>query len=304
MPESKTRRVGNRSDDRSNPRHPVYVISKGRWEARKTVKALTKIGVPFRLVVEPTEHDLYASVVDPGIILTLPFHDLGQGSIPARNWVWKHALSEGHDWHWILDDNISGFFRLNRNLKTPVADGTIFRAAEGFVERYQNVGEAGFNYFMFAPRKARVPPLYLNTRIYSCILLRNDLPFRWRGKYNEDTDLSLRILKSGLCTVLFNAFLCFKQTTMQAKGGNTDDLYRDGDGFDGRLEMALSLRRQHPDVVTVTRKWGRWQHHVDYSGFRSNRLILRRGVVVPEGIDDHGMSLEQLRDGEWKKERK
>jgi hypothetical protein len=194
-----------------------------------------------------------------------------------------------------LDDNIGGFYRLNRNLKTPVADGTIFRCAEDFVDRYENVAKAGFNYFMFAPRKNRVPPLYINTRVYSCILLDNSRDYRWRGRYNEDTDLSLRILKDGLCTVLFNAFLAEKSQTMTMKGGNSDELYKD----DGRLKMAQSLVDQHPDVAYVSEKWGRYQHHVDYTPFRHNGLRLKSGVTVPRGIDNYGMVLEENVSGNW-----
>jgi hypothetical protein len=36
--------------------------------------------------------------------------------------------------------------------------------------------------------------------------------------------LSLRALKDGLCTILFNAFLAGKVTTLRMKGGNTDEL--------------------------------------------------------------------------------
>jgi hypothetical protein len=252
-------------------KYPVYVVSKGRWRSRLTVKALERMGVPYRVVIEPQERDEYASVIDPDKLLVLPFSNLGQGSIPARNWIWEHALEQGATWHWILDDNIQGFYRLYNNIKTPVACPNVFHAAENFVDRYENVGMAGLNYFMFASRKTIVPPFYLNTRIYSCILIRNDLRHRWRGRYNEDTDLSLRVLKDGLCTVLFNAFLCLKQTTMTIKGGNTDELYRG----DGRLRMAESLRDQHPDCVTVSRRWGRWQHQVDYNRFRRNRLKLK-----------------------------
>lgn len=278
-----------------NPRYPVYIISKGRWEKRLTADSLLKMGVPFHIVVEPQEADLYAQHVDRARILTLPFSNLGQGSIPARNWVWEHAISTGAERHWIMDDNIDGFYRLYRNIKTPVADGTVFYAAEEFVERYQNVAEAGFNYFMFASRKTVMPPFYLNTRIYSCILLRNDLPHRWRGRYNEDTDLSLRILKDGWCTVLFNAFLAMKTTTMTMKGGNTDELY----AGDGRLEMAQSLVNQHPDVARVSEKWGRYQHHVDYSSFRRNKLVLKPGVTVKPGINNFGMVIQDLVDGRW-----
>lgn len=249
-------------------RYPIYVISKGRWESRLTSKALEKLGIPYRIVVEPQERGDYAAVIDPDKILTLPFSNLGKGSIPARNWVWKHSLRRGDRRHWILDDNLDGFYRLNHNLKVKVVDENPFSFAEDFVDRYENVALAGLNYEFFADRRSEHPPFRLNTRIYSCILIQNDVPHHWRGRYNEDTDLAIRLLKSGWCTVLFNAFLCKKMPTMKLSGGNTDELYRG----DGRLRMAKSLQKQHPDVVKVTRKWGRWQHHVDYRPFRKNKL--------------------------------
>jgi hypothetical protein len=141
-----------------------------------------------------------------------------------------------------------------------------------------------------AKQRQNIPPFYLNHRVYSCILVKNDIPYRWRGRYNEDTDLSLRALKDGWCTILFNAFLANKQATMQMGGGNTDELYQD----DGRLEMAKSLQRQHPDVVKITRKWGRWQHQVDYRPFKKNKLIKREGIEIPEGVNNYGMELVRV----------
>ncbi len=270
-----------------NPKYPIYVISKGRWESRLTVKALLSCCVPHRVVVEPQEYAAYSAVIDPATLLILPFSNLGRGSIPARNWVWDHSVGQGYARHWIVDDNINRFFRFNRNLKVPADAGAMLRAIEDFTERYENVGLSGPSYFMFVKRKYIVPPFIPNTRIYSCILIDNALPLRWRGRYNEDTDLSLRVLKSGLCTVLFNAFLAEKMPTMTMKGGNTDELYKG----DGRLEMAKSLQRQHPDVVKITRKWGRWQHHVDYRPFRGNKLIRRPDTVIPEGPNEYGMRL-------------
>lgn len=278
-----------------NPRYPVYIISKGRWESRLTARALDELGVPFRIVVEPQERDQYAAVIDPAKILVLPFSNLGQGSIPARNWVWEHSIKEGHARHWIMDDNIQRFYRLARNEKRPIGDGAAFNIMEEFVDRYENVPMAGPNYrFLVKHRQPRIPPIYINHRIYSCVLLQNDTAHRWRGRYNEDTDLSLRFLKDGKCTILFNTFLAAKLATMIAKGGNTDELYRQTDDFDGRLEMARSLQRQHPDVVKITRKWGRWQHHVDYRPFKGNKLIRREGVEVPEGVDNFGMKLVRV----------
>jgi hypothetical protein len=271
-----------------NPKYPVYIISKGRHDTRLTSKSLEKIGVPYHIVIEPQEYDLYASVIDAKKILVLPFSNLGLGSIPARNWVWEHAISIGAERHWILDDNINGFYRFNHNLKVPVYSGTIFKVAEDFVDRYENVAISGFNYFMFASRKSIYPPYYLNTRVYSCILIKNNIDFRWRGRYNEDTDLSIRALKAGYCTILFQAFLCDKATTMTMKGGNTDELYIG----DGRLQMAQSLVEQHPDIVSISWKWGRHQHHVDYRAFKYNKLIKKSNIIIDEKINNYGMILK------------
>lgn len=275
-----------------NPRYPIYIVSKGRADSRLTSRVLEAMRVPYAIVVEPQEYADYAAVIDPVKILTLPFSNLGQGSIPARNWIWEHAIATGADRHWILDDNINGFVRLHKSRKIPVTDGAIFAAAEDWADRFQNIALAGFHYRFFARTGANIcntdrSPFLLNSRVYSCILIKNDLPYRWRGRYNEDTDLSLRVLKDGWCTVLFLAFLANKQATLTMHGGNTDELY----AGDGRLKMAQSLQAQHPDVVTITRKWDRWQHQVDYRPFKGNRPILRPGVVIPDEPNNYGMVL-------------
>lgn len=281
------------------PQFPIYIISKGRAQSRFTVKTLNKINVPFRIVVEEQERAEYAAVIDPARILVLdPEYQrrydtfgragahLGTGSGPARNFVWDHAVTEGHAFHWLMDDNIRYFYRLNRNVYGEVLDGTVLRCMEDFVLRYENVALAGPNYFMFAPRKQKMPAFRLNTRIYSCLLIRNDIPFRWRGRYNEDTDLSLRVLKAGWCTVLFNAFLQHKEVTMRVKGGNTDTIYKEGTGAKSRM-----LAEMHPDVAEVVERWGRIHHFVDYTPFEKNHLILKPGAAVPAGLNEYGMEV-------------
>lgn len=274
-----------------NPKYPVYIISKGRWESRLTSKALEQRGIPYRIVVEPQELAQYAAVIDPAKILTLPFSDLGQGGIPARNWVWEHAIAEGAARHWILDDNMPQFFRLTDGIKYSTTTGSTFAAIEDWADRYDNVALAGMQYQDLSPARDVAYPILLNTRVYSCILIDHRLPIRWRGRYNEDTDLSLRALKAGWCTALFYAFMVANLATMKMKGGNTDTLYHQDARFDGRLAMARSLQRQHPDVTKVVWKWGRWQHSVDYRPFKGNRLLPRPGVVIPEGVDNFGMVL-------------
>ena len=273
-----------------NPKYPIYVISKGRWESRLTIKALTKREIPHRVVIEPQEYDQYANITDPDTLLVLPFSDLGQGSIPARNWVWEHSIEEGHKRHWILDDNIRSFYRLNKNQLHTTTSGTTIAACEDFVDRYKNVALSGMQYMMFAPQKGKHPPFTLNTRIYSNILIQNDIPYRWRGRYNEDTDLSIRVLKDGWCTVLFYAFLAEKIATMTMEGGNTEDLYQD----DGRYQMALSLQKQHPDVTKIRWIWGRHQHLVNYKPFKNNRLVKVDPDKQYKQNDEFGMKFVNL----------
>lgn len=273
-------------------RYPIYIISKGRADTRLTSKTLEYMNVEYKIVIEPQEYEIYASVIDSRKILILPFSNLGRGSIPARNWVWRHAIKNGHKKHWLMDDNIHLFFRFNHNMKIPVDSGAIFDAMEDFTDRYKDVAFSGPNYFMFASRKTgNIKPYLKNTRVYSCTLINNSLPMRWRGKYNEDTDICLRALKKGYRTILFSAFLQGKTTTMAMKGGNTDSVYTDGDN---RYKFAESLKNQHPDVVEITQKFGRFHHHVNYKPFKINKLILKEGLNIPDQINNYGMKLKSV----------
>ena len=67
----------------SEPRYPVYIVSKGRWDSRLTSKSLERMRVPYHIVVEPQEYDRYAAVINPCKILTLP-PDFGEGTVAFR----------------------------------------------------------------------------------------------------------------------------------------------------------------------------------------------------------------------------
>lgn len=274
-------------------RYPVFVPTKGRAETPYTLKVFLEMGLPFRAVVEEQERDQYAAVVGAARLLVLPFRD--RGLVATRNWIWDQAQAEGVSRFWTFDDNIWRFDRLNRNRKVAVKTPAMFCAMEDFVDRYENIAIAGCNYRNFAKQKQRIPPFELNTRVYSNMLIQTDLrapdghAYRNRGFYNDDTDLCLQVLKDGWVTVLFNAFLVSKKTTMTVKGGMTPHYQGDG-----RLKMAQEITTRHPDVARVSWKWGRWQHHVDYRPFRKNRLRLKPGIVVQPDNDEHGMRLQSL----------
>lgn len=282
------------------PKFPVYIVSKGRPTNGLTTRALHEMGVPHFIVVEEDELELYANGRCFGELLVMPQiykaeYELcdelgfskGTGPGPARNFCIDHSIWLGHDRHWVLDDNIDAFHYLNRNEKYEVRTGATLKAAEDFVLRYANVPVSGFNYYSFCKKNDSVPPYVLNTRIYSCLLIDNMSGYRWRGRYNEDTDLSLRVLKDGLCTIQFNAFLCGKITTQRMRGGNSAEFYDD----EGTLPKSQMLARLHPDVAKVVYKFNRWHHHVDYSKFKKNLLIKIVDTTNMEKINNYGMTL-------------
>jgi hypothetical protein len=283
------------------PKYPIYIISKGRWESRMTSRTLEKYGLDYKIVVEEQEYPKYAEVIDPKkiLILDMKYKDdydtcgivegiKSKGSGPARNFVWDHAVSTGAERHWIMDDNIRGFMRYVNNKRIRVGDGTIFKIMEDFVDRYENVALAGPQYSFFVAEKEKYKPISINTRVFSCLLIKNDIPYRWRAIYNEDVDLSLRVLRDGWCTIQFYAFLQMKAATQSMKGGNTDSIYNIG-----TFEKSKMLVRLHPEYVSLTKRYNRWHHKVNYKALRRNKLIKKPDLKIKSGIDNYGMILKQ-----------
>jgi len=305
----------------SSPKYPYYIPSKGRADSRVTSRALDFMRVPHYLVIEEQEHDLYDNSIKNWEKTTgltthatllvldqkykenyelLDEHGLTKstGPGPARNFAWDHAMKNGYAWHWVADDNISNFLRLNNNLKIKMGDGTCFRVMEDFCERYQNVVMAGPNYRSFASQNAAMPPYVKNTRIYSCNLIRNDVcwkngkSMRWRGRYNEDTILSLDMLTEGYCTVQFNAFLQDKMRTQRLAGGNSGEFYFK----EGTAPKSRMLKETYPEYTELVWRFDREHHHVNYIPFKETKLVRKPGVVVGSGTNDYGMKMITVPD--------
>jgi hypothetical protein len=247
------------SEDNYKPKYPIYVLSKGRQTRRTTVRYLDWCGIDYKIVIEENEKEEYIkNGHKPDKILTFDRNKSIEqmkksnknevptgGGIPARNFIMKHAYDNNKKGkHWILDDNIEGWFRMENSERVLCKGGFIFRIVEDYVDRYENIKMAGHQYFSFAIEKTvGLAPIIKNTRVFSSILLSNNLldekdeygPIRWRGQYNEDIDLSIRILKQGLknmenktdnskwfATCLFNNILANKQRTLTSPGGNAE----------------------------------------------------------------------------------
>lgn len=288
------------------PKYPIYVITKGRWEKTLTIDSLEDMKVNFYICVEPKEYENYSSNprIDKNKILVLPenFSERGEGAVPVRNFCWEHSVSLGFEKHWQLDDNIQWFYRWDKNVQKKIRDGVFFRVMEDFSDRYENLGLVSCQYKSFIPgidtgRKQFI----VNTRAYSCILINSKLlderlEERWRGRYNDDTDLSLRVLSTGdLCTVNFHTMLSGKQTSGSMKGGMAD-MYKNHTHL-GYQKKFDSLKEQWGDIVKFTNKRhkdGRPHHVIEYTKLFTQPLKLKEGIERQPKVNNYNMVLKKI----------
>lgn len=301
--------ISDLPQSKKRPSYPIFIISRGRAYSRYTAKSLDELDVPYYMVVEPREHDDYAHFINPEKILTLPFDtdpERPTGPGRARNWCLDYARDVlKTKRHWCMDDNINGFYRLHKNRRYKIGDGAMFRACEDFVDRYENVPIAGLQYRFFCAPKSSYPAFVTNTRIYSALLIENKIKHRWRGRYNEDTILSLDVLSDGDCTIQFNSLLQGKMGTQALKGGNTDIFYHneeiesflDRDRYNtmGTLNKSVYLKQEYPELTEVVWKFGRVHHEVDYSSFKANKPRL---IKNPKPLKDYKMRLVDMSETE------
>jgi hypothetical protein len=257
------------------PRYPIYIPSVGRHDAAMSLTAncLVQDGVPFRLVVHADEADAYAARFGAARVLVLPFPKCGY-AVPARNWIKAHSVAAGDARHWQLDDNMRLFRRRYRGKRIPVRAGIALRATEDFTDRYSNVALSAVQYTMFVI--AKMPPFYVNAHVYSCTLVNNAIPHAWRGRYNDDTDITLQVLADGWCTLVMNAFMVDKMRT-----------------------LARSLERVWPGVVTTIRRFKRPQHWVAHQWQHFDTPLQYRPDFDPSTlppVDELGMELRAVRE--------
>lgn len=254
--------------------YPVYIISKGRAYNPMTAKLFENAGIDYLIAVEPHERDAYINALSEKRILTLPFSNLGLGSFPARNYCWEHSIRNGFKYHWIFDDNITTFYKwINRrrvNLNTMFSE---IPNALKYVESYSlknDIDISGFeeyNYCITVPKK----PFKSNTHVYSALLIKNNLPYRWRLKYNEDIDLCLQVLHNGGKTAPC-VYYCMDKvsTVMKMKGGNQTELYKGNDPKKNLLKAKM-IESVWPQYSKTVIKYGRHHHQINWNVFKTKK---------------------------------
>lgn len=255
---------------------PVFIVSKGRALNGSTARYLLKMGIEFRLIVEEQEREEYAKHFGEERLLILPpsykaeyqtlddRDDERVGPGAARNFALDTARAEGTGFHWVMDDNIEGWGTYDGAIACRDVDGVGLRSLELWAKSCTNLGGITPSYnFDVVFGHSRANRVASPTRLYSCQLLNNEIPVRWRGRYNEDTILSLDLLSAGFACVQSRAVLQYKAATQKYVGGNTAEFYED----EGTLRKSQMIADVYPRVARVVHRFGRVHHHVNYGAF-------------------------------------
>lgn len=263
------------------PTYPIYVVSKDRYQDKRhlTVSWLEKVHLPYTLCVLESEESQYRKMMETneytyGRIITYD-GDGTEGSTPQRNTCWEDAKEKGFEKHWMLDDNINGYYRFHKLCQMPLDDGVVFKALEDLADNIKEpIGLIGHEYKSTIPDCEMRQPLVFNTKVYSSILINHALldeyNIKWRLKYNEDVDLTLCCLTNKIRTISSTQILSGKQSTGSMKGGNQDiyENHTEG-GFSKKVNCLVDA---HPslvenDVIKVSTKLykdRRSHHKVNY----------------------------------------
>ena len=277
-------------------KYPIFVISYNRSKKHITAKKLAEYGVYHYLVLHKDQIPEYTQYMTPAMkkytqILefdddyklkyetcdNIPHSIKNAGSGAERNFAWDYAIKIGAKAHWLMDDNmtfkyIEGINKQNNTYVRKVCTASkfqeLFPKAEVFFDKYSNLLmlELAQNDFTIGVNKKSYR---LNSRCFSCNLIWNDMPIRWRGRYNEDVILSFDIMTAGYCIASYiGGILKSKQSTRCAVGGNhavnaqdKNSIYNDATNYRfSSVEKTNLLLRVYPQYFTKVIKYGRVHH--------------------------------------------
>ena len=295
--------------------YPIFIISYNRPNVyASTISAFIKYGVKINVVVHKEQLQAYKSFFNSPLVNWIEFDDeykhkyeilsnvdsyeKNAGSGAERNFAWDCAKNAGYSAYWNFDDNMIFIYQTGkttnskksyerRHITDPKQFKELFHKAEDFYDSYDNLfimelGEG--TYFGF-----RTHPV-LNRRCYSALLINTAIPTQWRGRYNEDTIMSLDCLSNGFCTCQTPILLKNKCSTRAAKGGNhalgkgKDDLKNQvySDAID--YEFSSSLKSQmlvavYPQYCYLKYRCGRIHHGYNEQAWNSFKQQLHPAKV-------------------------
>lgn len=210
---------------------------------------LDSFGIKYFLVVEDQDYANYVEAFGSKKVLKLNGSNFGCVA-HARNFIKNHALINGHEYHWQMDDDINKIYYHSGGTELSNDVNFVMSNVEKFIGRFKNVGAASLSASAFG--KLATKPYSINNLPYTVSIIRSDLPYQYTPGMVEDLDFAFQILSSKYwCTIRFSAFLFAWKGTGTRKGG-----YTEIDANEGRKQRQQALINKWPQMdMSIIQKY-------------------------------------------------
>lgn len=221
--------------------HQIFVPSKGRAHTSKFLQMAADLKQEVAMVVEKEEQATYRAKFPSHECITLPKSN--QGITYVRNFIKKYAEDNSVYKHWMIDDDLSGFYiRLGtKMLKTPFSE-VLTKAEEQFNQGY---GIAALDYQQIA--WSATYELIKDGYAEVCVLTDNTKTFGMRyrpeAEGKEDRDFAMQCIAAGHGT-LRSTLYTFAAPANGSNSGGLKEIFYDVD------------QREHHCVEAMMKLWG------------------------------------------------
>jgi hypothetical protein len=232
---------------------PIFIASKGRPDG-KTFKVLQASSLFFFIFVEREDAALYEETFANNTkarIIVLPESNQGIGYV--RQFILKWARDAGITWYWMMDDDITGFFKtVNRKTERISAIEALTQCQEE-LSGMTTIAQAALEYQQFAWSATKKYRWNSYCDVCVAINVKNTMNVNYRPqlRLKEDRDFTLQILAhTGYRTLRF-ATISFN---VPKNGSNKGGCQTDYKASDRELEHSKKMIEIWPDFCSLNVK--------------------------------------------------
>lgn len=184
------------------PIFPILVPSIARAKTSRLLPLLRDSGLPFWFITEPQDYKSYLQVLPPDSVLQMPENDCGL-PLSVRQWTLDYARSQNIKWYWMIDDDVSGFYRTIKAPNVAIDIAEALSTAQLLFADNAVIGQAGLEYKQFSLSASK---LYaLNSYCDGCVAINTSIPkdirFDRQTNLKVDRDFTLQVLAAGFNTI-------------------------------------------------------------------------------------------------------
>lgn len=188
----------------------------------------------FKIIVEPQDAIAYKEYSEHLLILSSD----DQGLAFSRNFAINYARQNYPDWFWMMDDDISKFYKTVNKKNIQISTKEALSSAELLFSKRNSVGQAALEYQQYSWSQSKDIVLGSYCDVCVCIHTKRTKSLKFRHEVNLklDRDFTLQCLASGY-QVLRTAHIAFDCPKNGSNEGGLYDDYKSGIEHQNVLEM-------------------------------------------------------------------